>query len=212
MQTSGRPGCHYEHMTNSLLLRTAGNEILKIKFDPKARSIHRVDVEHVKGKCRCCSEQLPDDHTVSGYRLPPGYVANALMSKHFNFANPICFECANGKPPVILDTCSSPDGIIAGRRVEKVLTRSSFVASRQEATKKFNEKVNERNERSLELFKKRLTAAAINNAPDMRAGDEIDDGAVGSDAADSEPPSDDESAQETEAPDLSNALSRLDQF
>ena len=86
------------------------------------------------------------------------------------------------------------------------------MASRQEATKKFNEKVNERNERSLELFKKRLTAAAINNAPDMRAGDEIDDGAVGSDAADSEPPSDDESAQETEAPDLSNALSRLDQF
>ena len=107
MQTSGRPGrdgkhgCHYAHMQNMLLLRTAGNEVIQIKFDPKGRHIHRVDTEHKEGTCRLCSIKLSEDRSADGYPLPPGYVATSLMQKYFNVRKPLCFSCANGKAVVI---------------------------------------------------------------------------------------------------------------
>ena len=96
MQTSGREGCHHDHLQNALLMRVAGPHVVKTKFEPKSRCKPRITEKLGEEQCRLCSGWNDEPHF-----LPPGYVATAIMEKGFMVRQPLCFDCANG-PAVLM--------------------------------------------------------------------------------------------------------------
>ena len=129
MQTSGRPGCHFAHMENNLLLRIASPEIVSVRFDPKGRHIHRIPDKPIKGRCRLCNVKLSDD---AGCELPIGRVATNVMMTGFFVTKPLCFRCCNGRIHVFLGVCAVAGGLVQGSKCERIIATSNFIVKRKE--------------------------------------------------------------------------------
>ena len=133
MQTSGRPGCHYTHLENALLIRTAAPDVLKFKFDPHSRKIHRHDEAVKPGHCRCCSERLSEPPCT-----PPTHVViTATMRDGFMVQQPLCCGCANDVAVIMHEVCAQPGGMRAGK-VDRICSESNLAVARQERSLQFD--------------------------------------------------------------------------
>ena len=133
MQTSGRPGCHYTHLENALLIRTAAPDVLKFKFDPHSRKIHRHDEAAKPGHCRCCSERLSEPPCT-----PPTHVViTVTMRDGFMVQQPLCCGCANDVAVIMHEVCAQPGGMRAGK-VDRICSESNLAVARQERSLQFD--------------------------------------------------------------------------
>ena len=162
MQTNQQPGCHRDHIRNSLLLRVAGPRKLSTRFDLHARHVHRIPDEPVDGLCRLCNKELGDH---DAFPLPPGRTVTSIMSKYFFVRDPLCFACANGRVAVMLDVCAQAGGLVAGSQCYRIKEKSSIIAARKEKYTAFDEKRAERAKRDAEVMAKQMSE--LEGVPDL---------------------------------------------
>ena len=139
MQTSGRPGCHFDHLTNNLLLRVAGNDLISTRFEPHARHIHRIPDVAVEGACCLCSGIL-QPREIEGIELPEERSANSIMSEYFLFQQPLCASCADGRVSILLDICVNAGGLVKGSKCAKIVKDTSYTQKRKADMVKYDQK------------------------------------------------------------------------